>query len=74
MSLSADTIIIIVATYDLGDFEAVIDAISSGKMKPEGMITKKVAMDKVAEEGFKTLIEDKDNHVKVLVDMTQAVA
>lgn len=50
-----------------------IEAISSGKMKPEGMITKKVAMDKVAEEGFKTLIEDKDNHVKVLVDMTQAV-
>lgn len=64
----------LVATYDLGDFEAVIEAISSGKMKPEGMITKKVAMDKVAEEGFKTLIEDKDNHVKVLVDMTQAVA
>lgn len=65
--------ITIVATYELGDFEAVIEAISAGKMKPEGMITKKVAMDKVAEEGFKTLIEDKDNHVKVLVDMTQAV-
>ncbi|KAJ4386866.1 hypothetical protein N0V93_009764 [Gnomoniopsis smithogilvyi] len=62
-----------VATYDLGDFEAVIEAISAGKMKPEAMITKKVAMDKVAEEGFKTLIEDKDNHVKVLVDMTQPV-
>lgn len=63
-----------VATYALGDFEAVIDAISTGKMNPEAMITKKVTMDKVAEEGFKTLIEDKDNHVKVLVDMTQAVA
>ncbi|CAN8100709.1 unnamed protein product [Discula destructiva] len=61
-----------VATYDLGDFEAVIDAISSGKMKPEGMITKKVPMGKVAEEGFKTLIEDKDSHVKILVDMTQS--
>lgn len=64
----------IVATYEFGDFEAVIEAISSGKMKPEAMITKKVAMDKVADEGFKTLIEDKDNHVKVLVDMTQPVA
>lgn len=59
------------ATYALGDFEAVIDAISSGRMSPEGMITKKIAMDKVAEEGFKTLIEDKDNHVKILVDMTK---
>lgn len=63
----------VVATYEFGDFEAVIEAISSGKMKPEGMITKKVAMDKVADEGFKSLIEDKDNHVKVLVDMTQPV-
>lgn len=63
-----------VATYELGDFEAVIEAISSGKMKPEGMITKMVAMDKVVEEGFNTLIDDKDNHVKVLVDLTRAVA
>lgn len=37
------------------------------------MITKKVAMDKVVDEGFKTLIEDKDNHVKILVDMTRPV-
>lgn len=63
-----------VATYALGDFEAVLEAISSGKMKPEGMITKKIRMDKVAEEGFKTLIEDKDNHVKILVDMTEEIS
>lgn len=68
------TLLLLVATYYLGDFEAVIEAISSGRMKPEGMITKKVAMDKVADEGFKTLIEDKDNHVKILVDLTQPVA
>lgn len=37
------------------------------------MITKKVPMDKVADQGFKTLIEDKDSHVKILVDMTQKV-
>lgn len=60
----------IVATYALGDFEAVLDAISSGRMKPDGMITKKIAMDKVAEEGFKALVEDKDNQVKILVDLT----
>lgn len=62
-----------VATYVHGDFEEVIEAISTGKIKPVDMITKKVAMDKVADEGFKTLIEDKDSHVKILVDMTQKV-
>jgi len=61
---------LLVATYALGDFEAVLDAISSGRMNPEGMITKKIAIDKVAEEGFKTLVEDKDNHVKILVDLS----
>ena len=38
-------------------------------MKPAGMITKTIKLDQVAEEGFKTLIEDKDNHVKILVDV-----
>ncbi len=58
------------ATYSLGDFEAVLEAISSGRMTPEGMITKKIAIDKVDVDGFKTLIEDKDNHVKILVDLS----
>ncbi|OAL40307.1 hypothetical protein AYO20_00043 [Fonsecaea nubica] len=58
-----------VATYALGDFEAVIKAISTGAMKPAGMITKTIKLDQVAEEGFKTLIEDKENHVKILVDV-----
>lgn len=61
------------ATYTHGDFEAVIEAISTGKMKPEGMITKKIPMDKVADQGFKTLIAEKDKHVKILVDMTQPI-
>ncbi|KAI1624426.1 hypothetical protein EDD37DRAFT_630983 [Exophiala viscosa] len=58
-----------IATYSLGDFEAVIKAISSGAMKPEGMITKVIKLDRVAEEGFKALIEDKENQVKILVDV-----
>lgn len=37
-------------------------------MKPEGMITKKIKMDEVVEEGFETLIRDKDNQVKILID------
>ena len=59
--------------YGLGDFEAVLDAISKGLLKPEGMITKKIKMDEVAEEGFKALIEDKDNQVKILVDVEATV-
>lgn len=33
------------------------------------MITKKIQMDEVEEEGYKTLIHDKDNQVKVLVEI-----
>ena len=40
-----------------------------GAMSPGGMITKKIKMDEVAEEGFKALIEDKDNQVKILIDI-----
>ncbi|KZZ96488.1 sorbitol dehydrogenase [Moelleriella libera RCEF 2490] len=58
-----------VATYSLGDFEAVLDAISTGKIKPAGMITKKIRLDKVVDEGFHALINDKENQVKILVDV-----
>lgn len=36
------------------------------------MITKVIRPDQVAEEGFKALVEDKDNQVKILVDMSKA--
>lgn len=61
------------ATYSLGDFEEVIDAISKGDIQPEGMITKVIKMNEVVEEGFNTLIHDKDNHVKILVDVSAGV-
>lgn len=41
----------------------------SGRLKPEPMITGKIAMDEVEEKGFKALIHDKDNHVKILVQV-----
>lgn len=44
-----------------------------GKIKPEAMITKKIKLNEVAEEGFKTLIEDKENHVKILVDVGSGI-
>jgi len=33
------------------------------------MITKKVKLEDTVTEGFQTLINDKDNHVKVLVEV-----
>lgn len=77
-----------VATFALGDFEQVIDAISTGrkahaecgtktnkvgKLTPEGMITRKIKMDEIEEKGFNALINDKDNHVKILVDIRASV-
>ncbi|MCJ1249919.1 hypothetical protein MMC30_007145 [Trapelia coarctata] len=59
-----------VATYVEGDFQAVIDAIASGDLKPEAMITRKIALNEVEEKGFKTLVNDKDNHVKILVKVS----
>ncbi|KAK3064075.1 hypothetical protein LTS18_010319, partial [Coniosporium uncinatum] len=58
-----------VATYVKGDYEAVLEAIATGKMDPGRMITKRIKLDEVESEGFRTLIEDKDNQVKVLVEV-----
>lgn len=43
------------------------EAISAGSMKPERMITARIGLNEVEEKGFKTLINDKDNQVKILV-------
>lgn len=53
-------------TYTAGDFEAVIDAIATGKIEPKGMITKVLGVDEV-DDGFKALVGDKDNQVKILI-------
>lgn len=58
-----------VATYQEGDFQDVIDAIASGSLKPEPMITGKIQMDEVEEKGFKALVHDKANHIKILVEV-----
>ena len=33
------------------------------------MITGKIRLDEVEEKGFKALVHDKDNHIKILVDV-----
>ena len=55
--------------YQRQDYEGVINAIKQGKLKPERMITSKIKIDRVAEDGFKPLINEKDKHVKILVDL-----
>lgn len=62
-----------VATYQTGDYAAVLEAISSGRMKPEKMITKKIKLNEVVDEGFSALIHDKENQVKILVASGQAI-
>ncbi|KAF1834536.1 sorbitol dehydrogenase [Decorospora gaudefroyi] len=56
-----------IATYQVGDFQEVIDALSRGDMDPKEMITRRIGLSEVVEEGFRRLIEDKDNQVKILV-------
>jgi 2-desacetyl-2-hydroxyethyl bacteriochlorophyllide A dehydrogenase len=58
-----------VATYAVGDFQEVLDALSNGSMKPHAMITQKIKLTEVEEKGFKSLIHDKDNQVKILVEV-----
>ena len=41
----------------------------TGQIKPEQMITRIIKIDEVEEKGFKSLIEDKDNQCKILIDV-----
>lgn len=34
------------------------------------MITSKIRMDQVAEKGFRALVNERDKHVKILVDVS----
>ncbi|KAI1158347.1 dehydrogenase [Nemania serpens] len=57
-------------TYVEADFEYVIDALREGRMTPESMITSKISIDRVVEDGFDALVNEKDKHVKILVDLS----
>jgi 2-desacetyl-2-hydroxyethyl bacteriochlorophyllide A dehydrogenase len=58
-----------VATYAVGDFQEVLDALASGDMQPSEMITQRIQLTEVEEKGFKSLIHDKDSQVKILVEV-----
>ena len=41
----------------------------TGQLKPEGMITSRITLDEVVDKGFKALLEHRDEHCKILVDV-----
>ncbi|KAF2797365.1 sorbitol dehydrogenase [Melanomma pulvis-pyrius CBS 109.77] len=55
--------------YRRKDFQAVIDHIADGSLRPEKMITSKIQLENLVEGGIKALINDKESHVKILVEM-----
>ncbi|KAF2086842.1 GroES-like protein [Saccharata proteae CBS 121410] len=55
--------------YQRKDFEAVIRALADGKLTPARMITKRIQLEDLVEEGFMPLINQKDKNVKILVEM-----
>ncbi|GAQ47622.1 hypothetical protein AtubIFM54640_008094 [Aspergillus tubingensis] len=57
------------ALYDESAFREVIRALSYGQLKPEKMVTSKIKLDEVVEKGFQALVNDRDSHCKILVDV-----
>ena len=57
-----------VATYQAADFGEVIAALADGTLQPAAMITTRIQLHEVEDKGFRALIDDKDNQLKVLVD------
>lgn len=55
--------------YQAKDFEGTIKALGEDRLKPAAMITSKIPMESLVKEGYTPLIEEKDKHVKILVDV-----
>ena len=45
-----------------------------GRIEPTGMITKMIRFDRVVEDGFEALINDKENQIKIMIDMEAETA
>lgn len=55
--------------YTPADFRAVIEALANGEVNAKAMITKRIPMDKLVEEGLEELHDPKIGHCKILVDL-----
>ena len=56
--------------YQRKDYEGVIQALADGRLKPEKMITARIGLENLVEEGYGALQGEKEKHVKVLIDMS----
>ncbi|KAI1370155.1 GroES-like protein [Hypoxylon crocopeplum] len=56
-------------SYSIADFRNVIEALGNGLIDVKDMITRKITMDRVVEDGILALMHEKDKHMKILVDV-----
>lgn len=57
------------STHLLIKFQGVVDALGQGTLKPASMITSRIHMSQLVKDGYLALINEKDKHVKILVDV-----
>lgn len=55
--------------YQRKDFEAVIEHLANGSLKPHRMITGRIQLEDLVEKGFMPLINEKEKNVKILVEI-----
>jgi len=68
-SLSAtDKKVIGTLAYTVDDFKGVCALLANGSISAEPMITGKIALDDIVEKGFEELVNNKDAHIKILVE------
>jgi (R,R)-butanediol dehydrogenase/meso-butanediol dehydrogenase/diacetyl reductase len=53
--------------YTVEDFKRVSLLLASGQLKSESLITGKIQLEDIVEKGFKELINNKDNNIKIIV-------
>ena len=56
--------------YTSLEFEAVITAINEGQLKPQAMITKRIALKDVVQEGLEVLKSKGNTECKILIDLS----
>lgn len=54
-----------------GDFEYAIDLVADGRIKAKGLITRRIRLENIVDEGFEELCKHKDKHIKILVSPRQ---
>ncbi|CAA7263285.1 unnamed protein product [Cyclocybe aegerita] len=51
-----------------GDHPELLEAVAAGKLQGlEDLVTRKIALEDVVDQGFKALIDEKDKQIKILV-------